>query len=477
MKKIIFLLLISVASYGQAVFDEGIQLSGNGPTTSTTKIMSQDANGFVNYLNALTLPVSTATQAAINAATIPDATATVRGKLKLAGDLGGTAGLPTTPTALHKTGSEIKNGALNISTSGGVAPLAPIHVGNRSISNSSNAQVLVSGNYNNSIVGNGHGFSDGSDLSKSGGWAYAAFDGRVDITGSSVNADHYVSFQHAPTYSFAGIMSKNWGLYTTVSIKSGTIDNNYGAFMANPLKSGTGSVGVNYGLYIENQTAGNSNYSIYSEGGRNYLGGDVVVAGMVSALNQGSNFRFKFNGTNNDGGVIAGSDGSLYFANWGLERGLKVKPNGNNEFLNGTVSAQPATLDTELATLGQLKAIAPASGTFTPSISSVFTPIKSYYSRIGNILTLQLNLNFTPTAINYVGTQTFTIPNGYTVKNISAGRIIGIGLLSSGSNAGTGSIIAKEHVDSNTIRIDFGSNAFNTSMVYNGSLTVQVEIN
>ena len=172
MKKIIFLLLISVASYGQAVFDEGIQLSGNGPTISTSKILSQDSNGYVNYINAITLPVSTPTQTilatkltkvstvtgnaqayvknaagdqvmyeiaapsfefiygaapyggvfdayaydkntlssdirsvpssfavtnAIAAATIPDATATVKGKLKLAGDLGGTADLPTVP--------------------------------------------------------------------------------------------------------------------------------------------------------------------------------------------------------------------------------------------------------------------------------------------------------------------------------------------------------------------------------------------
>jgi hypothetical protein len=37
---------------------------------------------------------------------VPDATATVKGILKLTNDLGGTADLPTTPTALHKTGNE-----------------------------------------------------------------------------------------------------------------------------------------------------------------------------------------------------------------------------------------------------------------------------------------------------------------------------------------------------------------------------------
>lgn len=46
--------------------------------------------------------------------TVADATTTVKGKIKLAGDLGGTADLPTTPTALHKTGNETKTGGLNL---------------------------------------------------------------------------------------------------------------------------------------------------------------------------------------------------------------------------------------------------------------------------------------------------------------------------------------------------------------------------
>lgn len=38
--------------------------------------------------------------------TVPDATTTIKGILKLANDLGGTADTPTTPTAVHKTGNE-----------------------------------------------------------------------------------------------------------------------------------------------------------------------------------------------------------------------------------------------------------------------------------------------------------------------------------------------------------------------------------
>jgi hypothetical protein len=54
----------------------------------------------------------------------PDATNSVKGKLKLAGDLGGTADLPTTPTAIHTTGNEVKVGSLTVTSiikSGGLS--------------------------------------------------------------------------------------------------------------------------------------------------------------------------------------------------------------------------------------------------------------------------------------------------------------------------------------------------------------------
>ena len=48
MKKILFLLLFTIASYGQAVFDEGIQITGNANSATATKVNVQEANGKVN---------------------------------------------------------------------------------------------------------------------------------------------------------------------------------------------------------------------------------------------------------------------------------------------------------------------------------------------------------------------------------------------------------------------------------------------
>ena len=47
MKKILLLLLFTIASYGQAVFDEGIQIT-NTESTTATKVNVQEANGKVN---------------------------------------------------------------------------------------------------------------------------------------------------------------------------------------------------------------------------------------------------------------------------------------------------------------------------------------------------------------------------------------------------------------------------------------------
>jgi len=64
MKKILFLLLITVASYGQTYpvnptkFGK-ISLNTNGVSTSTTKINTQESDGQINYIDAVNLPVPT----------------------------------------------------------------------------------------------------------------------------------------------------------------------------------------------------------------------------------------------------------------------------------------------------------------------------------------------------------------------------------------------------------------------------------
>lgn len=67
MKKILFLLLCTVASYGQAVFDEGVQITGGQPTVTTTPTLTTtESNGLQGKITPENLPVSTAASNALD---------------------------------------------------------------------------------------------------------------------------------------------------------------------------------------------------------------------------------------------------------------------------------------------------------------------------------------------------------------------------------------------------------------------------
>lgn len=160
---------------------------------------------------------------------------------------------------------------------------APLHIGDTTGSNSSDAQVLVRRAVNNSVAGNGHCFSDSSTITRSGGIGYNSFDGRVVISGAN-NFDHYVPFQAAPTYSSSGTISNLYGFYSLPTITAGTVTNNYGLFVAAASVSG-GSIVNDYGLYIAGPSAGtSSNYAIYTTGSAwTRLGGPLGIGANPTA--------------------------------------------------------------------------------------------------------------------------------------------------------------------------------------------------
>ena len=101
-------------------------VTGLGTTTSPYVVNSTDtiANGSETKINAGTNVTITgngtdATPYIINSSggvTVNDATSSIKGILMLTGDLGGTADAPTTPTAVHLTGNETKNGNLGVNS-------------------------------------------------------------------------------------------------------------------------------------------------------------------------------------------------------------------------------------------------------------------------------------------------------------------------------------------------------------------------
>jgi hypothetical protein len=148
---------------------------------------------------------------------------------------------------------------------GTTSPGAKLTVGSGAASNSADAQILITRDVDDTVVGNGHAFSDSSDITRSGGTtAYNSFDARVDFEGAN-DYHHYAAFQANPDYGSSGTILHCYGLYSRPTVSAGTISNSYGLFVDDP--DGVGAVTNNYGVYIPNLVKGSTiNYAIYTAG-------------------------------------------------------------------------------------------------------------------------------------------------------------------------------------------------------------------
>lgn len=98
-------------------------------------------------------------------------------------------------------------------------------------------------------------------------------------TGTLNNA--YGALYDIRNYSTGTIVAGYGARYNATFAAGGTVTNYYGNYIANPSNSGT--LTTNYGLYIASQTAGSTNYAIYSAGGTNYFAGNIQSGGVVFA--------------------------------------------------------------------------------------------------------------------------------------------------------------------------------------------------
>ncbi len=83
----------------------------------------------------------------------------------------------------------------------------------------------------------------------------------------------------------------NYALFANARIKASTaVTNTFGVYIPSAEKLSGASIVNNYALYIANQTAGSTtNYSIYSSGGLNYLGGATTFNSSVRAASLSMN--------------------------------------------------------------------------------------------------------------------------------------------------------------------------------------------
>lgn len=89
----------------------------------------------------------------------------------------------------------------------------------------------------------------------------------------------------------SGTMAELTGVRGAARLTStGTVTNAYGMYVVATANSATPTPGVittNYGIYIESQTAGATNYALYANGGTTYLGGSLGV-GTANQFGSGS---------------------------------------------------------------------------------------------------------------------------------------------------------------------------------------------
>lgn len=143
----------------------------------------------------------------------------------------------------------------------------------------------------------------------------------------------------------SGTISTGTNLRISTEISAaGTIADHSGIYIEDPWVHGGGAMTTNYGLYIANQTAGGTNYALYSAGATNYFAGNVGIGQTAP-----TGYNLDVTGTGRFTGAITvasctgcggGSGGPNY---WTLNSNGTIYPvNATLDLLVGGVSTASA---------------------------------------------------------------------------------------------------------------------------------------
>lgn len=205
-----------------------------------------------------------------------------------------------------------------------------IIIGNASTISSVDPVVVVSRNVNDSKAGNGHCFSDSSQIDRMGTIAYNSFDCRTTVSGAN-NYDHFASHQDGMVLGTTGTTTDLYSFISVPVVNSGTLTNRYG-FIAEEV-AGTGTVVNNIGLRIESLTAGTTlNRAIWTGRGEVRFGDYLTIADQAKTT--GTPYTFNIAGAAHTGITGETTGGLLNFSatkTWGdgtaisLQREVRVQ--------------------------------------------------------------------------------------------------------------------------------------------------------
>ena len=147
-----------------------------------------------------------------------------------------------------------------------------LRVGEKTTTNSSDPQVIVAREVDASGSGNGHCFSDSSNINRAGTISYNSYDARVTWSGSNTYG-HYAAFQSGAVYDCSGTTTDWFHFFAGLEVTDGTITNNKGLTFSPPTLSGSGYVRQNFAVYVNNlpeytgtPATNTTNYALYSSG-------------------------------------------------------------------------------------------------------------------------------------------------------------------------------------------------------------------
>lgn len=144
---------------------------------------------------------------------------------------------------------------------------------------------------------------------------FYCIEGKATCQKASGSMARTVGVMGSSVMTGAGTVDLAVGMQTDVqNTGAGTVTEGVGIYIPNAVNSGGGTLTTSYGIKIENQTAGSTNYSIYTSQGRvRFFGGTAIPAGGTAgvgvAFSSTSNFGVFFG---SGAPSLAAAKGSLY---------------------------------------------------------------------------------------------------------------------------------------------------------------------
>lgn len=148
---------------------------------------------------------------------------------------------------------------------GAVIPAAPVVVGPRNVINSSDPEMVMTRTVDDTGVGNAHGLSDSTLITRSGKIGYNSFDGYVEFGGVH-DFGHYAAAQSRPIFTNSGLTDASFGLFSGLAVNNplARVSVHYGLNFTNAF--GPGTVGSQRGVNCEDLTKGDTNYCVLVQG-------------------------------------------------------------------------------------------------------------------------------------------------------------------------------------------------------------------